>query len=424
MTNNSLKNLRELFAVSADGKRCEFLKQLDRDVYKRIADAFSRIEGRWSRKDNAFVFPVDVTAEIERIFSTGKLPERNPLQLFPTPRHQVLDMLASSDNAQRILRRASGEPNETAYPVRMLEPSIGLCGIADVVKELYPSIEIVGVELDSVNAKLAVEKGYNVTHADFLTYPIPATEADRFDIVIMNPPFFGREFIKHIRHAQAMLKHDGVLISVIPHAWMANAIKENECQFLDEITRTSSMIQEPYPAGTYEKTDCVTCIIELMHVEKYANFVAEHKSYWINTNVIELENDADFRAKFDSLSAASKMNFLRRELTKKRNKYGSPSVIEWADEVLVSLIDENEPNFDAIIHAALSSCSHGKTNEIAVENHVESLGHTADVQPEPKKELNMNSMMLSVAKQTTAEQRLPKILKPFVLKVQRHHINH
>ena len=436
MKNIPLQPLRELFTVSVDGTRCEFTQQLDRDIYKRIADALNRIEGRWSKKDNAFVFPFDASEEIEEIFTTGNLPKRNPLQLHPTPRSQVLDMLESSDNAQCLLRNAATILADTGKPVRMLEPSIGLCGIADVVNELYPAVEIIGVELDGVNAKLAANKGYQVTNADFLQYPIPATEDERFDLVVMNPPFMGRDFIKHIRHAQAMLKKNGVLISVMPFAWMASASSKTECEFLDEVSRTSSMLREPYPAGTYENTDCVTCIVEMMHPEKYARYIEESKDYWMQLNAIEIENDSKFRVNFDRMKPNSKLDLLRRELTKKRNAEGIPSVIEWLDEMLVLLVDENDPYFNEVVGVALSSAIHEKTAKVAVESvAVESVAVESVVAEHACQDIE-NKFEIEVVgtandeKDPIVEQaqqevllvgKLPRMLKPFIIKNQRQH---
>jgi predicted RNA methylase len=339
MTMINFTELRSHFTISDCGTRCKFNAQLERDVYSKIADALSRLEGKWSKKDDAFVFQYDAKEQIEEIFTTGNLPKRNPLQLHPTPRAQVLDMIESSDNARIHLANAGNRK------VRMLEPSIGRCGIADAVKELYPDVEIVGVELDAVNVKLARKKGYDVTHADFLTYPIPTSEEDKFDVVLMNPPFMGRDFIKHIRHAQAMLKADGALVSVIPFAWMATANKPVEIAFLDEATRTSSQLSTDYPAGTYDNTDCVTAIAEMVSKQAYEKQVANHKDYWLHVNCIEIENDSKFRNQFEKAKTTEeKRKLLAVALEQNRNNNKSPSVVEWLDDMLALVIDEDTAN--------------------------------------------------------------------------------
>lgn len=422
-----LNSLRQLFTVSADGTRCEFTEQLDRKVYARIADALTRIEGRWSKKENAFVFPFDVTADIEEIFTTGNLPKRNPLQLHPTPRNQVLDMIDASDSLKNKLETAEQRLADTGKPLRMLEPSIGLCGIADVVRELYPTVEIIGVELDDINVRLARQKGYDVTHNDFLQYPIPQCEEDRFDVILMNPPFMGRDFIKHIRHAQAMLRVNGNLVSVTPFNWMAGASAKADVMFLDEISRTSSMLTEPYPAGTYEKTDCVTCIVELMHEEMYRKHVTANKDHWLHVCTIELENDLEFRTRYDRASQELKQRMLLAELTKKRNVEGHPSVVEWADEVMVLLHD------DEVMGGPLKAAP---VKEMPVQAQVvqmpvpsvelpqvscESL--TVEPPAQPASAVEVEQIVQSFAPRDAfsmaAAARVPKMLKPFVMHSQR-----
>jgi predicted RNA methylase len=333
---NQITNLRNHFTISECGKTCKFHEQLERKVYTTISDAFSRLDGVWSKKADAFLFEYDAREEIEEIFATGVLPKRNPLQLHPTPRSQVLDMIEASENVKRHL-------HSTTRNVRMLEPSIGRCGIADVVRELHPNVEIVGVELDSINVKLAQAKGYDVTHADFLQFPVPETEEEKFDVVIMNPPFMSRDFIKHIRHAQSMLKKDGALVSVIPFEWMKSANKGFELEFLTEASRCSSQLNVDYPAGTYENTNCVTAIVELVSAKAYKAMIPATKDYWLHVNAIEIENDSKFQSEFNKTSCPiAKINTLKNELQRKLKQEKTPCVLEWVDELLELIADEDE----------------------------------------------------------------------------------
>lgn len=42
----------------------------------------------------------------------------------------------------------------------------------------------------------------------------PARE--EFDFVVMNPPFYGRHYVKHVNHAMKFLKPGGMLVTVLP----------------------------------------------------------------------------------------------------------------------------------------------------------------------------------------------------------------
>ena len=58
----------------------------------------------------------------------------------------------------------------------------------------------------------AKAKGYSVYCANFLdTVPEKV-----YDKVIMNPPFYGKHYFKHIQHAMKYVKDGGTLISILP----------------------------------------------------------------------------------------------------------------------------------------------------------------------------------------------------------------
>lgn len=41
-------------------------------------------------------------------------------------------------------------------------------------------------------------------------------EGQEFDLVVMNPPFYGRHYEKHVRHALKFLKPRGLLVAILP----------------------------------------------------------------------------------------------------------------------------------------------------------------------------------------------------------------
>lgn len=94
----------------------------------------------------------------------------------------------------------------------VLEPSCGCGRILDGVKKAYPTARLWGIEVDAARAAEAKAKGHNVFTANFLeTVPEP-----KYDHVIMNPPFYGTHYAKHVRHALKFLKPDGVLTAILP----------------------------------------------------------------------------------------------------------------------------------------------------------------------------------------------------------------
>lgn len=99
-------------------------------------------------------------------------------------------------------------------PSRVLEPSCGDGRIMDAIRER--GHRVFGVECHAGRAAEARAKGHDVLTANFLECP-PKPE---FDIVVMNPPFYGRHYVKHVRHALRFLKPGGRLVSILPAtAW-------------------------------------------------------------------------------------------------------------------------------------------------------------------------------------------------------------
>lgn len=120
------------------------------------------------------------------------------LQYYPTP-DQVVDVVLSDVYLQ------DGD--------LILEPSCGCGRIIDGIKRVKgAAVTVHGIEFDPHRADIAIDKGYKVQVANFLeTVPTP-----KYDRVIMNPPFYGKHYAKHVNHAFKFLKAGGVLTSILP----------------------------------------------------------------------------------------------------------------------------------------------------------------------------------------------------------------
>lgn len=117
------------------------------------------------------------------------------LQYYPTPQGIV----------ERIL--------DNLHPIkgqRVLEPSCGCGRFMDELRKrgAFPY----GIEVDATRAAMTRAKGHTVLRANFLE---TAPTGD-FDRVIMNPPFYGKHYAKHVNHAMGFLKPDGTLTAILP----------------------------------------------------------------------------------------------------------------------------------------------------------------------------------------------------------------
>lgn len=127
------------------------------------------------------------------------------LAYFPTPR-KVIDIVLRSLELQ-------GAQN-------ILEPSCGDGQIIDVLTTWHKNrdrgfpepLNVTGVEYDPGRAAQARAKGHAVMVANFLQVaPDP-----RFDAIVMNPPFHGQHYKKHLDHAIEFLKPGGRLVCILP----------------------------------------------------------------------------------------------------------------------------------------------------------------------------------------------------------------
>ena len=130
------------------------------------------------------------------------------LQFYWSPPEVVAAALDFANIHTRDQMGERGWANRQAP--RVLEPS---CGTGHILDELRArGCKALGMEYHLGRATQARGKGHAVQHANFLEQPATGD----FDAVVMNPPFFGRHYAKHVRHALGFLKPGGVLVAILP----------------------------------------------------------------------------------------------------------------------------------------------------------------------------------------------------------------
>ena len=118
------------------------------------------------------------------------------LQYYPTPKAVAERLVAD-------LYIREGE--------RVLEPSCGCGRILDALRAKGAK-DLLGIEVDPGRAAEARAKGHSVQRANFLE-TVPTGDYDR---VVMNPPFFGTHYARHVEHALRYLKPGGTLTAILP----------------------------------------------------------------------------------------------------------------------------------------------------------------------------------------------------------------
>lgn len=218
--------------------------QLDRTLYQAVNDVLARLGGQWNRKAGGHVFKVDPAENLAAVLETGKKPEKNPLDYFPTPPAVV----------ERMIVRAGLRAGMT-----VLEPSAGEGHIAQYLDELSMGIIVDCVELDPERAAALRGLGLCVHEGDFLAY-----QTKGYDRVLMNPPFTSREdplvYIAHIQHAFSLLRPGGRLVAIAPGGF-AFRDDRRTAEFRALVETTGGWVDLPPGSFTASGTEVSTVLL-------------------------------------------------------------------------------------------------------------------------------------------------------------------
>lgn len=203
--------LEHLSRAEVEGTRVRLVGQLSRPDYVKVNDVLEAIGGKWDRKAKAHVFAEDAQPLLDVVIDNGEVTtvreKTKSLGFFPTPA-KLADLCVVMANV--------GEGD------RVLEPSAGDGAICKQLIKNGASL-VVACEYDTArrhalyHGKVLRDHDEMILHPDFLDLPIG--EIEPFDAVVMNPPFckVGKgDHLDHVRHAFALLKPGGFLVSILP----------------------------------------------------------------------------------------------------------------------------------------------------------------------------------------------------------------
>lgn len=186
-----------LLRSKIQGNALQLPEQLARADYERIARVIKAAGGKWDRRSQSHIFPQDVRQTLNIDGDTlSVINVQQTYQSFYTP-----DLVA--DSMAEVAELFAGET--------LLEPSAGNGQLieAAITSGIFAE-DILAIEIDSQQHHRLDSFGCVVTIADFLTV-IPE---QKFDKILMNPPFSRGDDIKHILHALHFLERHGRLVAL------------------------------------------------------------------------------------------------------------------------------------------------------------------------------------------------------------------
>lgn len=138
-----------------------------------------------------FQFDYDPDDVIDEIVCSGCVPDKKSHQFYPT----------QQKIAQMAIDMADIGPASSC-----LEPSAGVGGLADYM----PKDRTFCVEVSPLHADVLRAKGFKVWSGDFLKWE------NKYDRIVMNPPFSEGRWLAHLQHAGSLLNKDGCLVAILP----------------------------------------------------------------------------------------------------------------------------------------------------------------------------------------------------------------
>lgn len=207
--------------------------QLERKVYLEVNKHLENLGGKWDRKTKGHVFESDPTDSFENMLSTGETTDfKKEFQFFETP----------PDLAKKMIEMA--ELKETDM---VLEPSAGLGAIVKHIENgrlFFNDINQNFVDSLAYDLMVAGKDIFSQSCQNFLK------TNDKFDKIIMNPPFTKQQDINHILHAYSLLNPGGILVSIVSESPFFRENKKSVAfrEFLAE--NSAEIIKNP--EGTFK----------------------------------------------------------------------------------------------------------------------------------------------------------------------------
>jgi predicted RNA methylase len=168
--------------------------------------------------------------ELER--ETLELSRQNIPGFYQTPRAIVARMISLADI----------EPDQT-----VLEPSAGAGAIADGIRERFAdSVSVECWEPCGALRSILEKKRHNLRGFYFEECE---TVHERFDRVLMNPPFERNKDVEHVRRAFALLKPGGRLVAIVANGAGFGRLSDLVSEFGE--------LDEPLPAGTFNTVESI-----------------------------------------------------------------------------------------------------------------------------------------------------------------------
>lgn len=219
------------------------------EAYDRLKPIIEHLGGHWRQKVKKFVFRHDVEDIIFDCINNGvditeQYKWREETQFFPTPK--II--------ANRVVELAEIKEN-----MSVLEPSAGTGNLVDAISV---PCDILCIEPFKQNKDILCQKGYECIFDTFENFN--ANNIQKFDRIIMNPPFASQKDALHLMTAFNLLNAGGIIVAIISENALYYETRISD-ELRDFIKENNGYI-ESIPSNSFEEsgTTIETVIVKIV----------------------------------------------------------------------------------------------------------------------------------------------------------------
>lgn len=191
---------------------------------------------------------------------------------------------------------------------RVLEPSAGKGDILDAIKEYDQYRELHALEVNSTLREILSLKNYTLVGDDFLEY----NPEEKYNKIIMNPPFEGGQDIDHLIHAFSLLEPDGRVVAIINEGPFFRQFKKDKA-FREFLQENNAFVSAPIKDAFKKSFNTTSVNVRIVAINKDGSTVNSQAPSQANASddfeLLEVEAEAELE-----------LLKMRVELERKKNK--------------------------------------------------------------------------------------------------------
>ena len=186
---------RQSGGAYAKGFSLSYNAKENRAAYDEAVRVLLSISGVPDKSGLQFSFEYVPSEMLREICTSGCIPDRQSHQFYPTPESvaRVAAELAAIGDGDQVLEPSAGHGDLAAF---------------------LPVDRTRCVEVSALRCSVLKARGFDTVQADFIEWASTTTE--RFDRVVMNPPYSEGRWRAHTEAAASLVRAGGRLVAVLP----------------------------------------------------------------------------------------------------------------------------------------------------------------------------------------------------------------